>query len=442
MPFLDRADAGRRLGALLADLRPADPVVLAVPRGGVPVAVEVARALDAPLDVLVVRKLGLPFQPELAMGAVGEDGVVVVEEEVVRAGHVDDEEFARVVAAERAEMERRIRRFRGARPAVPVAGRTVIVVDDGVATGSTARAACRVARERGARRVVLAVPVAATDVLGALRAEVEVVCVEPVNRLWAVGEWYRDFDQVPDERVAGLLRRAGAPAMVAPEPEAAAPGRAVAAGDPDVLIDTGDARLAASLFPPTGPLGTVVFAHGSASSRHSPRNRYVAGVLGRAGLGTLLLDMLTEREAADRDRVFDIGLLGRRLAAVTGWLQAHPLTGDRPIHYFGASTGAAAALWAAAEPGAAVASVVSRGGRPDLAGERLADVVAPTLLIVGSLDEGVVALNRAARDRLGGESRLVVVPGASHLFEEPGTLAAVAQLALDWFTRHSHPLHV
>ncbi len=185
--------------------------------------------------------------------------------------------------------------------------------------------------------------------------------------------------------------------------------------------------------------GLVVFAHGSGSSGHSPRNRYVAAVLAEAGLGTLLFDLLTPAEEADRANVFDIALLAGRLAEGTRWLRGQPGAAGLAVGYFGASTGAAAALWAAAEPGAGIAAVVSRGGRPDLAGPRLGSVRAPTLLIVGGRDDAVLGLNRQARAALGGESRLAVVPGATHLFEEPGTLAAAAGLARDWFTTHLRP---
>ncbi len=190
---------------------------------------------------------------------------------------------------------------------------------------------------------------------------------------------------------------------------------------------------------PNGATGVVVFAHGSGSSRHSPRNRYVAAVLNQAGLGTLLFDLLTAGEEHDRANVFDIDLLAHRLVDVTRWLRAQPAASSLPIGYFGASTGAAAALWAATEPGAGIAAVVSRGGRPDLAGPRLRAVTAPTLLIVGGNDDVVVDLNRRAQAQLRCESRLAVVPGATHLFEETGTLQAAAGLARDWFTSHLAP---
>jgi putative phosphoribosyl transferase len=165
----------------------------------------------------------------------------------------------------------------------------------------------------------------------------------------------------------------------------------------------------------------------------------VASVLNRNGLGTLLFDLLTPEEELDRANVFDIALLGHRLVAVTRWLRTDPVAATLRIGYFGASTGAAAALWAAGEPGADVAAVVSRGGRPDLAAERLAFVVAPTLLIVGSNDDVVLELNRRAQAQLRCEQRLEVVAGATHLFEEPGTLEAAAALASGWFTDHMAP---
>jgi dienelactone hydrolase len=207
-----------------------------------------------------------------------------------------------------------------------------------------------------------------------------------------------------------------------------------------VTVPAGDARLAGDLVIPPEAAGIVLFAHGSGSSRHSPRNRFVGAVLQEARLATLLVDLLTEtEEAIDAGTAhlrFDIGLLARRLGSVSDWLRQEPRTAGLRLGYFGASTGAAAALVAAADRPAQVAAIVSRGGRPDLAGAALSRVHAPTLLIVGGSDPLVLDLNRQALQRLAGEKQLVVVPGASHLFEEPGALEQVAQLARDWFTRH------
>ncbi len=210
----------------------------------------------------------------------------------------------------------------------------------------------------------------------------------------------------------------------------------------EVRIPADGVLLAGTLVPPEPGAGIVLFAHGSGSSRHSPRNRFVARIVQEAGLGTLLFDLLTVAEDGDRSLVFDVDLLARRLLGATAWLRstASGVDPQTPVGYFGASTGAAAALVAAAAPvaesGVDVGAVVSRGGRPDLAGAHLAAVRAPTLLIVGSRDTQVLALNRSAQARLRCESRLDVVPGATHLFEEPGTLAAAAALARDWFAAH------
>ncbi|UOE45650.1 phosphoribosyltransferase [Agromyces larvae] len=204
--FRDRREAGRQLADALRGFAPRHPVVLGLPRGGVPVADEVAAALDAPLDVLVVRKLGLPRQPEVAMGAVGEGDAVVWNDDVVRSSGVGASERRRIEVRERAEVEARVGRFRGGRPAVDLAGRTAIVVDDGVATGATARVACRIARELGASEVVLAVPVGPPEVIAGLREADEVVCLEQPDSFMAVGMHYVDFGQTPDDEVVAVLR--------------------------------------------------------------------------------------------------------------------------------------------------------------------------------------------------------------------------------------------
>ncbi len=205
-----------------------------------------------------------------------------------------------------------------------------------------------------------------------------------------------------------------------------------------VHIPADSVTLEGALAIPAHAQGLVVFAHGSGSSRFSPRNNFVAQVLRQAGIGTLLLDLLTEQEDAVYATRFDIGLLTDRLLSTTHWMHKQPGTQHLAIGYFGASTGAAAALKAAAALGASIGAVVSRGGRPDLAEEALSRVQSPTLLIVGSNDTTVLRLNREALAKLSGEKELVVVPGATHLFEEPGALEEVAQEATQWFTRYLH----
>ena len=187
---------------------------------------------------------------------------------------------------------------------------------------------------------------------------------------------------------------------------------------------------------PEGTPGVVLFAHGSGSSRHSPRNTFVAQILQRAGLGTLLMDLLSKEEDVSYETRFDISLLAERLMAATQWLRTQPSTMDLNLGYFGASTGAAAALQAAAKLGPVIKAVVSRGGRPDLAWAALSSVQAPTLLIVGGRDDVVIELNQRAYAQLKAEKQLVIIPGATHLFEEPGALSEVARLAAAWFSRY------
>jgi putative phosphoribosyl transferase len=207
MPFRDRRDAGRQLAQALGSWRDEQPVVLGLPRGGVPVADEVARALGAPLDVIVVRKLGVPRQPELAMGAIGE-GVRVLNPDVLRSVHADEATIAAVERHERAELAARAERFRSGRPRVDITGRTVVIVDDGIATGSTVRAALAVARAQGATRVVLAVPVAPRRTCLELASEADdVVCLEQPEPFVAVGQFYRDFSQTSDAEVIACLTR-------------------------------------------------------------------------------------------------------------------------------------------------------------------------------------------------------------------------------------------
>ncbi len=441
--FRDRADAGRQLAVLLRRFRREHPIVVGMPRGGVPVAAEVARALDAPLDVVVVRKVGAPRNPEYALGAVAEGGAHVLSTETACALGLSDTEVQTLIANTERELAERTRRYREGRRPLDLEGRTVILVDDGLATGRSARAALRSLHDRGAGRVILAVPVAAPESVAALRSAAdEIVCVEMPEDLWAVGLWYEDFRPTADDEVTSLLAELGQSDAESAEPErfpGAHAGAALPADVPleqEVGIGLGPSlELRGRLTVPGDANGVVAFAHGSGSSRLSPRNRAVAGELVAAGYATLLFDLLTPSEERDRANVFDIPLLAARLVSATAWLGRQEVAAGLPLAYFGASTGAAAALTAAAELGDRVHAVISRGGRPDLA-RGLAAVTAPTLLIVGGEDHQVLELNRAAQRQLRCVSELAVVRGATHLFEEPGTLEAVSRLAIDWLARH------
>src|SRR5690348_388304 len=425
MLFADRTDAGRRLARSLSHLRGTDVVVLALPHGGVPVAAEVARELCAPLDVIVVRKLGVPFQPEYGFGAIGEGGARVIDDRVVRQARLTRQEIASVEARERVRLDHLLGQLRGGRRPVSLAGRTALVVDDGIATGATARAACLVARSRGARRVIVAVPVGAATAVASLRGDAdEVTCLHAASAFCAAGAWYGDFSQVTAAEVTALLG-----------PGRTSAGQGDATADPsEVTVDAGGVQLHGTLVIPPQTTGLVVFAHGSGRSR---RNQFVAAGLNRAGFGTLLVDLLTTGEELRRACVFNVALLSGRLTAVTRWLGGQPDIGAIPVGYFGVDTGTAAALVSATgTPRLPVTAIVSLCGRPDLVSGRLALVRTPTLLIAGGADKVVLDLNQQALPRLECESRLAVVPGATHLFEEPGALGQVTDLTRGWFARH------
>jgi putative phosphoribosyl transferase len=437
-PYADRREAGWELADRLRDYAGRDDVVvLGLPRGGVPVAAIVARALGAPLDVVVVRKLGVPGQPELAMGAitgVGESIVVVRNETVLAHTGVSEDAFHRVLNAETAELHRREKLYRGDRPRLQVRGKTALIVDDGLATGSSMRAAIAALRREEPARLVVAVPVGSASSCALVAREADVVvCAWAPEPFYGVGQGYYDFSQTSDAEVRDALataRPAGDDGARRSMDDGAREG--------SVRIPVGAAELDADLAVPARARSVVIFAHGSGSGRHSPRNRYVAEALRRAGHATLLMDLLTpEEEQVDlrtRELRFDIGLLATRLAAAVDWWTARHGT-DLPVVAFGASTGAAAALIAAAER-PAVVGVVSRGGRPDLAGAALGRVRVPVLLVVGGEDRQVLELNRQAAAALGGPVEIAVVPGATHLFEEPGTLEQAARLARDWFGQY------
>lgn len=419
MKFVDRRHAGRLLAERILELELTEPLVLALPRGGVPVAYEIAHAIGAPLDVLIVRKVGAPGHEEFGIGAITENNHYWIDPAAMSRFSSRAVDIDRTLDKEREEVQRRIATYRSHRPLPSFRGRSVVVVDDGLATGVTARVACAYLRQQGADEVILAVPVCSPRTSDLLRDEVDqFVCLQEPDSFFSVGQFYERFHQLEDHEVLSLLH------------QASVEGATVTT---EVAIEDAGLVLGGQLARPPVAKGTVIFAHGSGSSRFSPRNLQVARALQAEGLATLLFDLLTPEEAENRRNVFDIPLLGSRLLLATRWLQQQNLPG--PIGYFGASTGGGAALWAAAEIGSGVAAVVSRGGRPDLAGERLKDLVVPTLLIVGGRDGPVIQLNRQVLPLLK-NAKLEIVPKATHLFEEPGALERVEQLAADWFLTH------
>jgi putative phosphoribosyl transferase len=434
--FRDRVDAGRRLVLPLAHLGNESPIVLALPRGGVPVGYELATAMRAKLEVLVVRKLAAPGHPELGLGAIAEGGASYVDAALVARLGVTPHELARIEASELAELRRRVALYRGERPIPDLRGRVVIVVDDGLATGVTARAAIRAVREREPARIVYAAPVCAPSTAREIRREIdEIVCATEPSALHSVGLWYEDFTQTTDQEVLALLERARredrSDGVVRRARSQEIPRAAM---ERAVTIRSGGVELPGHLSVPAGATGVVLFVHGSGSNGHGPRNRYVAGELHRAGFATLLLDLNPTPPEEPENASLDIPLLASRVIDATDWLSA-ALPGV-PIGYFGGSTGAAVAIVAATERTGIVRAIVTRGGRPDLAGEALPSLRVPTLLIVGSADRDVLRLNREAIPHTGGYARLAIVQGATHFFDEPAALTYVARYAERWFMGH------
>lgn len=365
MVFKDRAAAGRRLAESLQEFRNENPIVLALPRGGVPVGYEVARALNAPLDVMIARKLGAPGQPELGSARSRRAGCGFSTKRRSTCSEFVRRRSKRSPPKRSGSWRAVCAAFEETVPPPPRSGgQAVILVDDGLATGVTAKAAIR---KEGPRRIIFAVPVCASDTARSLSEEVDaLVCLEAPPSFGAVGLWYQNFEQTSDEEVLEWLERAReetaevegreAPATGSNSPErgpnspAGGPNSAAGRPNPDdprsVTVTAGRIRLQGDLRIPAGARGIVLFAHGSGSSRFSPRNRFVADVLHRAGLATFLLDLLTAKEESI-DRVtaalrFNIGLLAERLVEATDWVARQPETG----------------LFR-------VGAIVSRGGRPE-----------------------------------------------------------------------------
>lgn len=422
--FTSRQQAGGNLAAALNANGHARAVVLALPRGGVPVAQPVARSLEAPLELILVRKIGAPNNPEFGIGAVAEGEVEVLDQDSVDAFGLGQHQVEEAISKAREELKVSQEHYRGGQPPPDLAGCTAIIVDDGIATGNTAAAAIDSARARGAAKVIVATPVASPGAVSYLSGKADQLLVlESPQDFRAVGQWYQNFTPVSEEEVIGTISE------LHQEPE-----------QHPVAVSQGDEEaLKADLKIVQGAQGLVIFAHGAGSGRHSRRNQHVAHTLNQRGFSTLLLDLLTEREAQDHRKVFDVELLAGRLNQAAQWSRGLLETGGLPLGLFGASTGAAAAIMAAAgNPD--IHAIVSRGGRVDLAGPYLERVHCPTLLLVGSRDPEVIKLNRSAALRLPAHNQLRVIPEASHLFEEPGALDMVADLAAQWFTRYLAPL--
>jgi putative phosphoribosyl transferase len=415
-PLRDREAAGQMLARKLKDADWKKASILALPRGGVPIAWEIAKELKLPLDVLLVKKVGAPDQPEFAIGAVSEDEHPIWNQESISFLGIEKRKLHDLAENARKKILEQTGKWRKGRAPLEVKGKTIILVDDGLATGMTMHAAVEFLKRREVKKIVIAAPVASRSAVDSFKNKVDqIVVLQIPEPFFSVGQWYEDFTQVTDEVVTSIL---------AGEIQAEESFKAV-------KIPVQKFNLSGDLSVPRDPKGVVIFAHGSGSSHKSPRNQFVAKALNQLGFATLLFDLLTDKEAEDRSNVFNIPLLSERLQIATQWIRKNATLESLSIGYFGASTGAAAALVAASKE-RSISSVVSRGGRPDLAEEALGQVQCPTLLIVGGSDFAVIELNQQTKKYLR-HAELVIVPGATHLFDEPGTLDEVVEYAGDWF---------
>jgi len=412
--FRNRQEAARELADVLANRNYSNPIVLGIPRGGVPVADEVARRIRGTPGVVVARKLRAPQQPELAIGAVAANGAAYVNERLAREVGADRAYVEREIAYQAADAQQREARFDGAHQA-GIAGRTVIVVDDGIATGSTAIAALRSVRAAGAARVVLAVPVGPPETIRALAAEADdVVCPRVERDFYAVGQFYDDFAPVTDDEVDRIVLgwRAGA-------------GEAL---HQDAVIQRDGVRLAVRLAIPPGsqPAPVVVFIHGLGSSKDSPRNVDVAARLLGAGFATVLFDLSGHGESDADPR--GVAAFVDDTVAVVGLVAHQARIDSSRIALAGSSVGAAVALQAVRAASPAPAVLVLRA--PAIEARDIRAVGVPTLVVIGSHDPRYRELAGACRVAEG--VTLEVVDGAGHLFEEPGTLDRAIDATVAW----------
>jgi predicted phosphoribosyltransferase/pimeloyl-ACP methyl ester carboxylesterase len=422
--FQDREDAGRQLASLVKERGLEHPLVLGIPRGGVPVAAEVARAVRGDLGVVVARKLRSPWQPELAIGAVASDGTSYINDELARDTGADAKYLEEERKYQAEEARRREEAFNGRRRG-DVRGRDVVIVDDGIATGATAIAAIRSMKAAGARKVVLAVPVGPRSTIQEMRAEADdVICVSVEDDFYAIGQFYVDFSAFEDARVKAVLD-----GFVAQ----------TAGADPrSAIVSRGQVRLAAVLSTPpgNGPWPCVVFVHGLGSGKDSPRNVVISEHLLDAGIATVLFDLSGHGESSAAESGLDDYVADLR--AVYEWAREQPEVDPTRIGVAGSSLGAAVAIRATKERLIAPATLVLRAppmDQPDLEGMSV-----PVLVIVGSEDPLMPDVRRAAEAVPG--VRLSVVEGAGHLFEEAGALEAVLAVTVDWCRAQFHTASV
>jgi putative phosphoribosyl transferase len=429
MTFKDRAEAGRVLAAELVPLVTPPCVVAAIPRGGVAVALPIVERLSAPLTVAYARKLTSPLAPEVAFGALDEDDEVSLDPETVAAFGLSGRDIEAAKTRTRAEIQRRMALYGVPPLGSYLPGATVVLVDDGLATGLTMQAALAYARRHGATRVVVAVPCAAAAAAARFRRDADVFVSLTVDEDFvAVGEYYEDFSPVPDEVVLAMLRRA------------AGSGGPAGSADGSVRVSFTNSRgltLAGALLLPArpGPHPLVVFAHGWGSGKDSPRNRAVAEALRAEGFAAFLFDFTGHGESEGTAAQGALAQQDDDLGAALDVAKRFDEIDAARIGVAGASSGAAVALRRAASDGR-IRALALRSANPEGA---LADaplVTVPTLLVVGEHDLPIRELNEGLLGRLRGPRRLEVVPGGDHLFEDPAALRRAIDLTVAWFKLH------
>ncbi len=415
--FRDRRDAGRRLAAVVKARGLERPLVLGIPRGGVPVAAEVARETGGDLGVVAARKLRSPWQPELAIGAVAADGTSYINSELVRDTGADEAYVAEESRRQADEARKREAAFDGHRRGT-IAGRDVLVVDDGIATGATAIAAIRSMKAAGARKVVLAVPVGPRDTIHAMRAEADdVICVSVEDDFFAIGQFYEDFSPVEDAQVKAVLDSFEAAAATA--------------GPVAATVSRDGVRLAVRLSTPAGagPWPCVVFVHGLGSGKDSPRNVVIAEHLLDSGLATVLFDLSGHGESSGAGNGLDA--YAADLAAVCRWLESQPGIDSRRIGIAGSSLGAVVAVEAVKQGRVHPVALALRA--PPIDPGELDGLSLPTLVVVGSADPLLGGVQQAVARTPAATLR--VIPGAGHLFEEEGALEEALTETVTWFLR-------
>ena len=432
MDFHDRTDAGQQLVGQLERFRGSDAVVLAVPSGGVVVGTEVAKGLDLRMDVIVVREVRLVRDPSLVVAVVAEGAEQIIDDDAVDAVEASRSELWAALTSERSEIARRVELYRLRRFHVDLHGFIAIVVLDVLDEPLLAALACRVARLRGASRVVLAAPIGTADIYTDLQEHAdEITLLESPEEVGDAEAHFQRFGPVADSIVLDHLdasvERDGEPDPPLTSVDHASDLRI----EPVVMLCDG-AALRGIVMLPHSATGVVVFVHGSGSDAGSPRDELVATSLAEVGIASVRFDLLTEFERY-RKLEIDSRAMVDRLSGAIAWVRRQVDLRGLPLGLNGANSGIIGVLALAAEPGADIVAIVSRGGRPDELATSIHDVITPALFIVGGADESILEANRATALLIDAPSEISVIPGASHRFVEPGALEMVADITRDWF---------